>query len=419
MQWSDGMGTAGLAVALTLVGAFLGGLANYLIYSWAYFPRPISPWAKPHSQAPPRRASDRIPIVGWLGLRRETPLHGPRFWVRPLAVELGLAVGLPLLHGYYTAGGGLLPIDFRSPERLAIFAGWAQPLLAVHAILAVLLVAATMIDFDEQTIPDGITLPGTLLGLLLSALTLKSFLPAQVRWGDVAGIAPATFNVPWPYDDRWAEPHGLGVGLAIWWVWIFALTDRHLVLRHGLLRAGGYLWHGIRRQPNSRWLLLLGVIGTIAVAGVWRLGGDAWCGLLSSLIGLAVGGGTIWAVRFVGSVTLRQEAMGFGDVTLMAMIGSFLGWQAAIAGFFLSIFVAITFVLIQFLLTGDRRVPFGPYLCLGSAIAVLGWDRVWNQVLSEYVELGWVAIVVLLFALLAMGAMLLAWAWIKRLVFGH
>ncbi|TVQ02684.1 MAG: prepilin peptidase [Planctomycetaceae bacterium] len=417
MQSIDGIGPVVQCFGLALCGAILGGFANYLIYSWAYFPRPISPWSKPDPAAPPRRLADRLPIWGWFGLRRETVLHGPRFWVRPFAVELGMALALPLMFWYYTAGGGLLPEEFRTPERLAEFVGWGRTLFAVHALLVVLLVAATMIDFDEQMIPDVITLPGTLLGLLLSAITVNSFLPALVRWGDAIRVAPATFNVPWPYDAGWAEPIGLLVGLAIWWGWIFALTDRHLVLRHGLARAWGYLIHGIRRRPSSRWLLLLGLAGSLAITAAWRSGGETWAGSLSSLIGLAVGGGTVWAVRIVGSVTLRQEAMGFGDVTLMAMIGSFLGWQAAIAGFFLSIFVAIAFVLLQFLLTGDRRVPFGPYLCLGSAVAVVGWERVWNQTLSQYVELGWIAIFVLLFALLTMGAMLLVWGWIKRLLF--
>ena len=40
-------------------------------------------------------------------------------------------------------------------------------------------------------------------------------------------------------------------------------------------------------------------------------------------------------VRVLGSQVLRREAMGFGDVTLMAMIGAFLGWQAAVLTFFL------------------------------------------------------------------------------------
>ena len=42
----------------------------------------------------------------------------------------------------------------------------------------------------------------------------------------------------------------------------------------------------------------------------------------------------MWAVRIIGTLTLRQEAMGFGDVTLMAMIGAFTGWQSTLLIFF-------------------------------------------------------------------------------------
>ncbi len=47
-------------------------------------------------------------------------------------------------------------------------------------------------------------------------------------------------------------------------------------------------------------------------------------------------GGVIWAVRVLGRWTLRMEAMGFGDVTLMAMIGTYMGWQASLVVFFLA-----------------------------------------------------------------------------------
>ena len=53
---------------------------------------------------------------------------------------------------------------------------------------------------------------------------------------------------------------------------------------------------------------------------------------------MAVGAAVIWTIRFIASVILKREAMGFGDVTLMAMIGAFLGWQAVIIVFFLSPF---------------------------------------------------------------------------------
>lgn len=448
-----------VTVGLTLVGLLAGGLANYIIYSWAYFPRPISPWARAPRQSGPRQSLpgqsltvpeelaehtvaehaaaghaadvgqcggalrrrwyDRIPLVGWLSLRRESPLHGRGFWIRPLLIELACGAALPALYWYYVHSGALLPLPARTPVALAAFSSWGQALFVCHSILLVLLVAASFIDFDEQTIPDLITLPGTLLALLLSVLPWRSFLPAEVFWGQQLAVAETLFPTPAPYAVHWETWRGLTLGLAIWGGWIFALLDRRWVTRHGLVRACGYLLHGIRRRPETRSLLGLAAIGAGCLMFVWWLGGAAWAGLLTSLVGLAVGGGVVWAVRIVAGYAMGQEAMGFGDVTLMAMIGAFLGWQAAVAGFFLAPMAAIPIVLVQFLITRQPAVPFGPYLCAGTAIAVIGWDKVWNQTLVRYAELGTVVIWVLLAALLLMAAMLMVWGMIKRALWSY
>jgi hypothetical protein len=75
---------------LFIFGAIVGGQVNRGIYRLAWKPRAIGPWSKAHELAPPRRWSDRLPILGWWGLRREAKLHGSGFWVRPLLIELGL-----------------------------------------------------------------------------------------------------------------------------------------------------------------------------------------------------------------------------------------------------------------------------------------------------------------------------------------
>ena len=68
-----------------LLGLVGGTLANYVIYRFAYFnPRRISPWGLPPEDSN-RNGFDRIPVVGWLLLRRESNLHGRGFWIRPLA----------------------------------------------------------------------------------------------------------------------------------------------------------------------------------------------------------------------------------------------------------------------------------------------------------------------------------------------
>lgn len=113
-------------------------------------------------------------------------------------------------------------------------------------------------------------------------------------------------------------------------------------------------------------------------------------GLGVGLLGWAVGGGLVWAVRVVAGLAFRREAMGFGDVTLLAMIGSFLGWQAAVLSFFLAPFFGLAHALVKALrmlakrLTGlkisaaDREIPFGPYLSLAALTLVLTWPWLWK-----------------------------------------
>jgi leader peptidase (prepilin peptidase)/N-methyltransferase len=114
-----------------------------------------------------------------------------------------------------------------------------------------------------------------------------------------------------------------------------------------------------------------------------------WDGLTVGLLGWLVGGGLTWSVRVIGSLVFRREAMGFGDVTLMAMIGAYLGWQAAVLTFFIGPFFGLAHALakaIMYLgkrLTGkkttvaDREMPFGPYLSMAALALLLSWPWFW------------------------------------------
>jgi leader peptidase (prepilin peptidase)/N-methyltransferase len=109
------------------------------------------------------------------------------------------------------------------------------------------------------------------------------------------------------------------------------------------------------------------------------------------LLGLLAGGGVTQFVRVFGSTLLRREAMGFGDVTLMGMIGAFLGWQAAIMTFFLGAFFGLAHAVWKLALylkkwlrggklsSADRELPFGPYLSMGAAALVLSWRWLWIE----------------------------------------
>jgi hypothetical protein len=67
---------------LFVVGACLGSLVNWAIYTLAWNRRLISPWSPAPAVVPPRSWSDCVPIFGWLQLGREKKFHGRHFWLR-------------------------------------------------------------------------------------------------------------------------------------------------------------------------------------------------------------------------------------------------------------------------------------------------------------------------------------------------
>lgn len=100
-------------------------------------------------------------------------------------------------------------------------------------------------------------------------------------------------------------------------------------------------------------------------------------GWLNSLIGIAIGGGLLYAIAAAYYVWRRQEGMGMGDVKMLAMIGAFLGWEAVVVTLILST-IAGAVVGIA-LMAGGRgtmkvALPFGTFLALGAFAAMLYGD---------------------------------------------
>ena len=110
------------------------------------------------------------------------------------------------------------------------------------------------------------------------------------------------------------------------------------------------------------------------------LGGAS--GFLSALTGAAVGWGLLWVVRTAGGFVLKQEAMGWGDVKMLAMIGAFVGWRGVLLTVFLGALAgSLIFIPVQ-LIWGKRLVPFGVFLAVGATVTFLFQD----PILSWYVQ---------------------------------
>lgn len=119
-------------------------------------------------------------------------------------------------------------------------------------------------------------------------------------------------------------------------------------------------------------------------------------GLLTSLFGVAAGFGLTWGVRAGAQAALGKEAMGFGDVKLMAGIGGFVGWQGALLTFFLGCLLGSIAGGVRYLFVRDPYVAFGPFLAAGAAITLffLGdlldfFTVTWPQWQAEHVSSPW------------------------------
>lgn len=93
-------------------------------------------------------------------------------------------------------------------------------------------------------------------------------------------------------------------------------------------------------------------------------------GLLASFVGALIGGGSIYLMGFLGEMAFKKEAMGGGDVKLMAMIGSFIGWKWVLLTFFVApVFGSIAGIILKFRY-GRETIPYGPYLSLAALAAI-------------------------------------------------
>jgi len=115
----------------------------------------------------------------------------------------------------------------------------------------------------------------------------------------------------------------------------------------------------------------------------WDLVSLRWLSLIGSGLGLVLGGALVWIIFQVYYLVRKEEGIGGGDFTLLAMIGAFLGWRAVLFTVFLGSIAGVVAVGIMAArekeLSLQMKLPFGPFLALAALIylffgeAVLRW----------------------------------------------
>lgn len=413
-----------------------------------------------------KRWLDFIPIVGFLSMSRigcrleQLPeaerlpgLENRLFWLRPFFVELFFALGACWLFWWEVEHQMLRP-EGVGPEP------WETVVLryGVHVVFFAFLLAASLIDIDDMIIPENLTVVGTLLGLTLATFLPQTLLPSMKMSAEIIMPSMSTeYNPVHQLDfqykiDRRAEPLNLcspnssdflwkskpfQVGgtvsenrgqywktISLLWIfWCFAMLSRVWYFKLPFRKSSAIFCRYLKRTSSTKWYVGAACLLPITLF-LWITYDPFWMktvhhiGLLSALVGMVVGMSCIWATRIIGSAVLGREAMGFGDVTLMGMIGAFVGWQASILIFFLAPIAGMLLWILNAAVGRGREFPYGPYLCLATFLLVVFWGKVWTEAGPYYFELGWWIGVIMIVCLIMLGVLLGLWRWIRSRVFG-
>jgi leader peptidase (prepilin peptidase) / N-methyltransferase len=246
---------------VTLLGLLLGSFMNVCIYR---LPRGLSP-VRPRSGCPNCGHMlawfENIPVVSYLVLRGRCRKCGTHISLMYPIVEL--ITGAVFLAGYLWYGPG--------------------PLLIVRLAFAWAMIALFAIDLQHQILPNVITLPGIVIGLLANFLA-----------------------------------------------------------------------------------------------------GPGW---MASLIGAAVGAGSLFLIAEIYYRVRHEEGLGMGDVKMLGMIGAFLGWKLVLVTLVFSSFLGSIVGVVVLIVKKESlkyALPFGTFLAIGALIAAVAGDAILDWYLGFF-----------------------------------
>lgn len=393
----DFLARAVAAAFLFAFGACVGSFLNVVAYR---LPEGLSV-IHPPSRCPTcggRLAwRDNLPILGWLILRGRC-----RHCREPISPQY------PIVEAFTASLFAVLYLlYFALPPREAIGAGLGSWLggstawwhgqgfaFAWPAFVAVLglvsgLIAATLADLRTFLIPQPITRTVTILALVAWAVQPAMGLAWRAR-----DLAPPIPVPSWPVAG--AALGGLAgtlVALALKRLGVipesFADWSEH-VKEGDAITAYPHARREMRKEAAFLLPIAAGIaLGWFAVR-VAASGGrldplatpPVGVGLLAaSSLGFLVGGGLVWFFRMAGTLARGIEAMGLGDVHLLAAIGATLGWKAAIWTFAIAPFPALAIEMAKRIVIRIRRgpppgwlgesLPYGPYLAVAALLVAL------------------------------------------------
>jgi leader peptidase (prepilin peptidase) / N-methyltransferase len=358
-----------ITVILGIIGALIGSFGNVVIYRLPLKKSVVWPGSSCPKCDHKIKPWENIPILSWLFLRGKcSNCKNP------------ISIRYPFIEALTAAGFVLLALRF----PVETYGFTVFPLLAIYAMLVMM----SMIDIDLYILPDSLTLPALIVGILGTFVYapesgLPSLMPALAGGAIGAGIIALINRVGslvlrrfadtkerlWPIGMDQVNVAALGGALGGWWVGLgvaAASFVANLVTRKPLRIPEQFVY--------AFWVIALVFSTTnLIIHPVQSISGSlAATGIISIV------GATFWWLRdiFSREQDAPQEdddepvAMGFGDVKLAAVLGVFLGWQTTLVAILLAFIIGAIGGVIARLAGGSRMVPFGPYLAIGGMLAL-------------------------------------------------
>ena len=354
------------------MGAGIGSFLNVVIYR---LPLGVSVNNPKRSFCPSCKYKipmwQNIPLLSWLLLRGKCANCGGKISIRYFLVELLTAVIFYLvfvkISGEYAMGGDPWPkIQLWGPQVLCLW------------VFMSLLISGTFIDIDHFILPHSITIGGTVVGVLASWWVPALMVEATHTRGVLVSLASAALGLGglwmvvelgklafgrkkfvFTKEESWevTQPNEEEPPVVVFgehkydWADLFMrATDRMVVTCNNL-------------QVNDR------TFGAVT-AELWMEKLKVREG--TNLEEFSLEGVTTLKAKTT-QVVIPREAMGFGDVLFLMMIGAFTGWQSVLFTILAASVIGTVFAVIH-RVTGKAewgaKIPFGPYLAMGAALWV-------------------------------------------------
>lgn len=412
------------ALLLFVFGACVGSFLNVVIYR---LPRGGSILFPSRSFCPSCgrmiRWYDNIPLLSWVVLRGRCRACGAGISPRYLLIETATAVAFSGLYVCYFV------LDVRDGSG-SFTDAW--PMYLAHVTLLAGLLACSAVDVEHWIVPLEVCWFVSLVGVVGATAGPHPWMPnvspviGAMSLAAVVGLGVSRLLVhygflqpsfldaedkppapPRPRPDRAAAVRkkqkknkskgGKGRSrskaaktarqpVSVAATRADGVDPRREVLREvlyllpaGVLALGAYLVLTGIASVGAAWASLVDP-GRAGAAG------SHVAAFQGAVCGYVVGGLWIWSARILGTLAFGKEAMGLGDVHLLAAVGAVTGWVVPSVAFFVAPVFGLLWAIYLWAARNQRELPYGPWLAAASFVVMLFYDA-FADLLAPYRQL--------------------------------